>query len=323
MRHVTIATAAATFLSQIPSVPLDLASKLIQPCVGNAPQNLCSALIRLFATSGIRGAFKNLPMACVKRIPTKALTVAFFEIGTQVLGARQKRTTLSPVHHLGVAVSAGALALALTFPLHSLYYANRKGLACGRVFSVFSKRWQLMFSGALPALMSTPPAVMVDYLVYKRLRSYVDEGHPDDKIMGIPAPVWIVGAAATSNLAGGVLVEPFKAVSRKMAIESVTRASCGSFSLTTRTMMRCGLGEFWKGYKNRMVRYAISAVVSKTTVRHLRRMGSPSVASGKTSFLVGSDRRRQAAAIQPPGSVTMMVPHPFIARAKCTSSRVW
>lgn len=56
-----------------------------------------------------------------------------------------------------------------------------------------------------------------------------------------------------------------------MAVESLQSASCGSLVGTARGMWRAGVGEFWKGFPVRCLRYAISAVVSKTTVQGLQR----------------------------------------------------
>ncbi|PXF48871.1 hypothetical protein BWQ96_01427 [Gracilariopsis chorda] len=264
----TFAAAVATFLSQIPSAPLDLASKLVQSQVRGAPKSLPSALVQLSRHHKFADFARLVAMGCVKRVPTKALTVAFFEIGTQILSNRTTNHEISSLQHLQIATFSGALAVAATFPLHSLYYASRKGVSSAHILRAFARSRNVMFSGAVPALASTASAVFVDYSIYKRLRTRIDQGFG----LGLPSPVSIVAAATAANLVGGVFAEPFKAVSRRVAVESVKTVSCGSVAATTREMLQNGVGEFWRGYQQRVVRYAVSAVVSKTTVRQIRRL---------------------------------------------------
>ncbi|KAI0559986.1 Mitochondrial carrier [Gracilaria domingensis] len=205
-------------------------------------------------------------MGCLKRVPTKALTVAFFELGTQLLMRRQRVEHISSAQHLNIATLSGVMAVMCTFPLHSLYYATRKGVTCAHVFQAYTASRRVMFSGAIPALASTVPAVFVDYSIYKTLRTTIDNNSAST-----PSTVSIVAAATTANLLGGVLAEPFKAVSRRVAVDSVRNIYCGSVAATTREMLQSGVGEFWRGYQRRIVRYAVSAVVSKTAVRQIRR----------------------------------------------------
>eukprot|EP00178_Gracilaria_changii_P019147 TRINITY_DN55678_c0_g1_i1.p1 TRINITY_DN55678_c0_g1~~TRINITY_DN55678_c0_g1_i1.p1 ORF type:complete len:343 (-),score=41.96 TRINITY_DN55678_c0_g1_i1:48-1076(-) len=266
VKSTSLAAALATFLSQIPSAPLDLASKLVQNPSKSAPKTLPVAMLQLFKHHSWREIVSVICMGCVKRVPTKALTVTFFELGTQLLVRRNQVEHVSAAQHLNIATLSGVLAVMLTFPLHSLYYATRKGVTCAQVLEAYTTRRRVMFSGAIPALASTVPAVFVDYSIYKTLRAAID----NHSTSSAPSTVSIVAAATTANLLGGVLAEPFKAVSRRVAVESVKNVCCGSVGATTRQMLHSGLGEFWRGYQRRVVRYAVSAVVSKTAVRYIR-----------------------------------------------------
>ncbi|CAN8072898.1 unnamed protein product [Agarophyton chilense] len=266
VKSTAFAAALATFLSQIPSAPLDLASKLVQNHPKSAPTALPGAVVQLFKHHSLRDVVSVIAMGCLKRVPTKAFTVAFFELGTQFSTRRTPFESLTPAEHIKIAMFSGALSVVLTFPLHSLYYATRKGVTCAHVLHAYTARRRLMFSGAIPALASTVPAVTVDYSIYKTLRTAID----NQSSVPIPSTLSIVAAATTANLMGGVLAEPFKAVSRRVAVQSVKSVCCASVLATTREMFQGGVGEFWRGYQRRLVRYAVSAVVSKTAVRHIR-----------------------------------------------------
>lgn len=306
IRNSTLAAAVATFLAQIPSAPLDLASKLVQSQGRGAPRSLPSALVQLSRNHNFADVARLIAMGSMKRVPTKALTVAFFEIGTQILTNRTPSHDISSIQHLQIATFSGALAVAATFPLHSLYYASRKGVSSARVLRAFARSRSVMFSGAVPALASTASAVLVDYSVYKRLRTRIDEGYG----FGLPAPVSIVAAATTANLVGGVLAEPFKAVSRRVAVESVKSVSCGSVALTAREMLQNGVGEFWRGYQQRIVRYAVSAVVSKTTVRQIRRLENTTPSALDRSTMVVAEKWGSQTPIYPVLACSAFTHHP-------------
>lgn len=273
MLHATAVAAAATAMSQIVAAPLDVGTRAAKACTTAAHPNVLSALFGVIRTHGWQAAFKGLPLHFVKRLPTKALTVALFELGTQALSQRVDK--LSAGHHVGVAVSSGVAALLATYPIHLAYYAMRKGATFASILQCAKMQPNIVYSGAIPALLSTAPAVLVDYLMYKTLRERIDDGAASGQSTGMLTASAIVAAAAASNLTGGFFSEPFKALSRKMAVESVRSASCGSLAGTAQAMMQAGVGEFWRGFPVRSMRYALSAVVSKTTVQQLRRLRLP------------------------------------------------
>lgn len=234
----------------------------------------------------------------MKRVPTKSITVALFEIGTQLLyhhhhHNKQNHTTtndttdqypdgnssntagtnaMSIPQHIAIATLSGALAVWICYPLHSVYYAVRKDVSRTTIFRHANAHPSILYAGAMPALLGTAPAVVVDYLTYRLLRARVAgarDGDADNMLLS-----GVVLAAAMANLVGGVCSEPFKAVSRKMAVQAL-RDGGGSTSLsmadTMGSMARAGgVGEFWRGFPGRAVRYAVSAVVSKATVQKLK-----------------------------------------------------
>lgn len=271
--HATAVAAAATALSQFVAAPLDVGTRARHSFGTNA--NFLAALSSVARKDGILALFSGLPLNLLKRSPTKALTVAIFEIGTQsvlVRSASQNRPPMSAFHHLSIAISSGALAMMATYPIHSSYYALRKGIAFSNIVSCARLNPQVIYSGTIPALISTAPAVMIDYALYKHLRKQISSGSADkSRATKVLQTAALVTAAASSNLAGGIISEPFKALSRRMAVDSFRHSSCGSIAVTARTMMSYGPGEFWRGFPVRSVRYALSAVVSKTTVQHLQR----------------------------------------------------
>ena len=142
-----------------------------------------------------------------------------------------------------------------------------------------------MYAGVGPALISTPPAVVIDYLIYRHLRCQID-GTSGDSSHFLPSTMLIVGAATTANLLGGAAVEPLKALSRRVAVQSVKSVSCEPMMNMAKNMYRKGIGEFWRGYPIRFLRYAVSAVVSKTAVRSFRPRMNEESASAK--FAVSS-----------------------------------
>ncbi|CDF37468.1 unnamed protein product [Chondrus crispus] len=209
----------------------------------------------------------------MKRLPTKALTVALFELASQALA--RSGAGLTPARHVAVAASSGAAALVATYPAHFAYYALRKDVAAVKVLQFARARPDLLYSGAVPALVATAPAVLVDYFLYRRWRGQIDESAAEGRMSRARTAAAIVVAAAAANLTGGFCSEPFKALSRKMAVESVKNAPGRSLTHTARSMMQTGVGEFWRGFPSRSMRYVVSAIVSKATVQQLRRLQRP------------------------------------------------
>lgn len=167
-----------------------------------------------------------------------------------------------------IALSSGVSAITATYPLHFVYYAMRKGFTFGTVVQCARAQPRILYSGALPAVMSRLPSALVDYVMYRSLRQRIDDGDGNSAVTAAA----IVAAATSSNLMGGFFSEPFKLLSKKMAVESVQSASCGNLRKSVADMMRGGVGEFWRGFPVKSLRYTVSAVVSKTTVQRLRRV---------------------------------------------------
>lgn len=235
--------------------------------------------MQTLSTKGPTALFSGLPLHLTKRLPTKALTVALFELGTQLL-SRSSHTatpsTLSAPQHLSVATLSGATALLATYPIHMSYYAIRKGITFATIAARATASPHLLYTGIVPALLGTAPAVLVDYSVYRTLRARIDMAQRRLGV-GSGSTSWAVGgataivcAAATANMMGGVMSEPFKALSRRMVVDAVQSTSQTSLTNTAGKMLANGVGEFWRGFPTRSVRYVVSAVVSKSTVQHLR-----------------------------------------------------
>lgn len=265
--HATCVAGIATVLSQLVATPIDVGTCLSRAAAPNAPTNLFAALSSAIRQKGFSAAFAGLHLHALKRLPTKTLTVALFELGTQLVSCGDK-SQLSAPQHSAVAVSSGISSMLLTYPLHLVYYSMRKGFTFGDVVQRARVQPRILYSGALPAVIGTLPSVFVDYMIYRSLRQRIEQGVGN----GATAAAAIVATATATNLTGGFFSEPFKLMSKKLAVESVKSASCGSLRKTVAGMMKGGVGEFWRGFPVKSLRYTVSAVVSKTTVQQLRRL---------------------------------------------------
>lgn len=295
--------AAATALSQFVTTPVDVLSRAIRPPhLGAYPQTLRSIVGHLLSSP--LSLLAPLPLHLVKRVPAKALTVAFFELGTQLLTRssapapfastdRRPAPALTPPQHVVVATASGALALLATYPLHLMYYSVRKGVSFKTILQHARMQPRLLYSGVLPALLATAPAVIADYAVYRSLRATIDHHGRVGTRQRVGTAALIILAATASNLVGGFISEPLKTVSRKMAVTAVqSPAACGGFRMTASSLIAQGVGELWRGFPVRSVRYAISAVVSKSTVQQLksRQWENGSASSQKAAFVIGPER---------------------------------
>lgn len=276
--NATKIAAIATTLSQLVTTPLDVGTRAIRRAETPMKSTL-TATFDILRRKGISAIFEGFPLHLLKRVPTKALTVALFEFGTQKISSRQLTfsPSISAISHLSVATTAGALALLATYPLHLSYYALRKDIPLSRILARASISPRILYAGVFPALLGTAPAVFVDYTIYRTLRRRVESigSRSDNGWDGKRLKLWqgtslIIGAAATSNLMGGFISEPFKALSRKIAVESIRGSQCETLSKIVPSMLSNGIGEFWRGFPRRSVRYAVSAIVSKTTVQQLK-----------------------------------------------------
>lgn len=267
--QATAVAATATIVSQVVAAPLDVGIRAAKASSTPNCSNTFTSLMRVIREKGWRAAFQGLPLHLMMRLPTKSLTVALFEVGSQTIAPQ--RVMLNPSQHISVAMSAGVAALFATYPAHFAYYAMRKDVPMQQVIQFAKAQPRLMYSGAIPGLVGTAPGVLVDYFIYKRLRSQIDESSDDGQLSSPGTAAAVVTAAAASNLMGRFCSEPFRVLSRKMAVESARSAASGSLSYTARAILQTGVGEFWRGFPNRSLRYVLSAVASKATVQQLRR----------------------------------------------------
>lgn len=308
------------------------------------------ALRGMIRTQGPTAFFRGLPLHLMKRVPTKSITVALFEIGTQLLyhhhhHRNQNHTSnndttdqhpstnnssntadtnaMSIPQHIAIATLSGALAVWICYPLHAVYYAIRKNVSRTTILRHANTHPSILYTGAVPALLGTAPAVVVDYLTYRLLRARVVADNDSDNML----LSGVVLAAATANLVGGACSEPFKAVSRKMAVQALRDGGGGgssgivSMADTMGSMARAGgVGEFWRGFPGRAVRYAVSAVVSKATVQKLKQQQldhhqeEHETEAGETEEREGNDSGSGA------GSVGAGVVGEFRDKSDCGSS---
>jgi Mitochondrial carrier protein len=300
----TAVAAVATSLSQLMGAPLDVAHRMAR--ASNGRLSVPRALLQCVQAGKL---FDGLPLHLMKRGPTKCLTVVLFEYITQSIQARRGchlALSLSGREHLAVAASCGSVALIATYPLHLTYYALRKGVPYTSLLQALRYPRRL-YAGIIPAVLSVIPAVAVEYFLYKSIRSHVSQlsirrrcayghcesstycvnssgtvGHVPPKTNNISSAVpsrshadmfaVVLAAAAASSLAG-TLAEPLKALSRKMAVDSVrlmTSSTPAMVKTAQELFLLSGPGEFWRGFRTRSLRYALSAATAKLTVENLK-----------------------------------------------------
>lgn len=252
----TLIGATATVASQLVATPLDVVSK---SAAGAQPLRAAAALLR---SGGPTALFRGLPMHVLKRAPTKALTVCLFET------LRGGRHTLTRTQHIRTAMFSGALSMAITYPVNVFYYAFRKGVS----FSSVVGRARLnpasvLYAGFFPAMLAVVPAVCLDYTIYNSARTRLEASQPQQSRPPVAA---VLAAAAMANIAAGTFAEPLKMVARRTAVAAVKGNSGAASVLIARSLLAKGPGEFWRGFPKRSVRYAATAVVSKTMVQRLR-----------------------------------------------------
>lgn len=264
VRRAAAVAAAASLVAQVSTVPLDVAIRAARAS-GAA---LGPSFARVVRQGGAGALFDGLAMHIAKRVPTKAATVALFELGMQ----RGNGNGYVPV-----AVAAGCTALVATYPVHAAYYAMRKGVALASIVQFVRTRPSMMYAGMLPAMLGVVPSVVVDYNLYRGLRQYITGSLPHElpKRQGRVQSAAVIAAAAMSSLAAGAAAEPLKALARRVAVQglscSIAPASV-SLRATAASMMRAGPLSFWKGFGTRTLRYVPAAVMSKVTVQKLRNL---------------------------------------------------
>lgn len=281
--------ACATLAAQVVACPLDVAQKLAKRAQISVP----AALARTFKTGTF---FQGLPLRLVKRAPTKCLSVALLELANDKLHTSRARRK-----HFVAAAASSSVSLLATYPLHAAYYAMRKGVGLNVLLSCARYHYRNLYAGVLPALVAIVPVMLADQCLYKSLRAKISHAQRvvlyrtslptlvvNSKQSGAFPPslnstsqekchmavdgVSLILAAAMSASLAHVLGEPFKQVSRRVAVESVRSASSGIPSTigTARNIWARGPAEFWRGYRTRATHYAISASITRLTVEKLK-----------------------------------------------------
>ncbi len=280
--RATLIGAAASVLAQVVGCPIDVVSKLALTGGRTGLLPRLQAATTLVKTAGPSALFNGLPNHLMKRAPTKALTVCLFEVLRQRDGGKPK----TKMQHLQTALFAGSVALLATYPLSVLYYARRKAIPAAAVLNrVRTTAGGVLYAGLTPALLAVAPSVAIDYSVYSSTRARLAPApcahvQVADARPGAPTPAFapaqhipvtaIVVAAALSNVVAGAFAEPLKTVARRSAVAALRGNKAHAPAIVARELLSKGPLEFWNGFRTRSVRYAVTAVVSKTTVQRLR-----------------------------------------------------
>lgn len=278
--RTALITAAVTAGAQLVGCPIDVVSRL-GPMSARARMG---ATMSLVCTSGPFALFRGLHMHILKRAPTKALTVCFFE-ALHRRASRGVSGSASRCARTRNALFAGMLGLGITYPLSVLYYGARKGYALSAIAArVQATAGGVLYAGLAPALLAVGPSVAVDYCVYQNARSAMcarnevsksscTHGNGNASTLALAPVAGLVLAAAGSKVLGGLVAEPMKTVARRSAQAALKGKSTpgGPLALVVaRELASKGFGEFWRGFPRRAVRYSLTAVVSKTAMQGAR-----------------------------------------------------
>lgn len=283
--RATAIGAVATVVAQVVGCPIDVVSKLTIASGRNGLVPRLHAALTLVKNVGPGALFKGLPNHLMKRTPTKALTVCLFEVLRQRDGGKPR----TKLQHLQTALLAGSIALIATYPLSVLYYARRKAIPAAAVLNrIRTTAGGVLYAGLLPSVLAVAPSVAIDYSLYSSTRARLapcarvqvaDNRQTTSAILSAPTAtslspsppplITIIVAAAFSKMVAGAIAEPFKMVARRSAVAAL-KGNAAHAPLVARQLLAKGPLEFWNGFGARSVRYALSAVASRTTVQHLR-----------------------------------------------------
>jgi len=223
---------------------------------------------KLVRSNGIAALYKGLPFHLMKRTPTKALTVCLFEV------FRTYKPPTTKAGHIKTALLSGMLALAATYPATVLYYGTRKAIPFTSIMDRIRKTsGGVLYAGFIPSVFAVAPSVTIDYGIYRATREHlIPSARASDNTSNGNTTAFPLGtimvAAAVSNMVAGGFAEPLKMIARRSAVSALKGGN--STRMVAMELLRGGPGEFWRGFPNRSLRYALTAVVSKSTVQHLR-----------------------------------------------------
>lgn len=287
LRYAAIA-AVATATSQLVAAPLISAQDIVK--ASTSPVSFPSALARVAVAGTL---FNQLPLHLVKRLPTKVLSTAIAEISN----SQNSGQTPSRRRILVTAGFSTTVAMSLTYPVHAVYYAVRKGVQPFAYRNALATR---MYSGVLPAVASVFVVAIADKALYNNLRSSLrrassvlppslrpsparaDVLAPPSSASGVHAPrsadcAWdtltLIVAAGASAAIAGAFAEPLRAVARNTAVAALSGARPVSARATAESIWRTGsggVGVFWQGYRARALRYALAAPIAKLTSTRLK-----------------------------------------------------
>lgn len=144
---------------------------------------------------------------------------------------------------MGISVSTSTCSLLVTYPLHFSYFSLQKGMSFGNVVRSARTHPRVLWSGATPAVLSVMFGITVDPVMFRKLRRRTENMNGN----AITRQAALVTLTVAPSLVGGILLKPFKVVSKSMSIESAKVASYASLRGTVEILINGGVGEFGEG----------------------------------------------------------------------------
>lgn len=218
---------------------------------------------------------RKLPFQLLKSVPTKTLTVIFFELACRaIINHRQNHK-----YDIPIALACGSSAVLATYPLHFIHHASRSKQALFVIANVVRQNPTVMYAGLMPAIIANAPVMYTNYAIFKGVRASYEQANPNYKKEARHIAGAIALASVFSKVIGTAMGEPFSLLSRKVATDAIKAHASGQASSISAVQVasgiaRKGVTEFWSGFPKKSISTGVAAVVSKQSQHTLKRMGS-------------------------------------------------
>lgn len=274
LRRIAAVAAVSNSLSKCASTAVDVslsAGRLFQ----RAAQARQASILLTELPSTVQPLLRKLPFQLLKSVPTKTLTVIFFELACRSLTKNSRNRQ----HDIPITVACGASAVLSTYPFHFIEYASRSKQAFSLLGKTVQRNPAIIYAGLIPAIIAYVPVMYTDYAIFKRIRATYEQAHPNYLAEARNIAVTVAVAGALTKVIGTAIGEPFSIISRKVAMDALRAQAKGPASISASqialSIAHKGIGSFWSGFPKKSVSTAIAAIVSKQSQHTLRRVAVP------------------------------------------------
>lgn len=271
LRRIAAIAAVSNSLSKFASTTVDVslsAGRLIQ----RAAQTRQASILLTELPSTVQPLLRKLPFQLLKSVPTKTLTVIFFELACRSL----TKNSRNHQHDIPISVACGASAVLSTYPFHFIEYASRSKQAFSLLGKTVQRNPAIIYAGLIPAVIAYVPVMYTDYAIFKRIRATYEQAHPNYLAEARNIAVTVAVTGALTKVLGTAIGEPFSIISRKIAMDALKAQTKGPASISASqialSIAQKGIGGFWSGFPKKSVSTAIAAIVSKQSQHTLRRV---------------------------------------------------